>query len=401
MTGTARHSKSSSSIHVAIVDSAEQLARLAPEWDDLWERAQPENAFVSYAWMSTWWRHFGASKKLLIITVRDPENRLVGLGPFYCGSVGQSPLRIRRVGFLADQLVGSDYLDVLLDPAMESQVGPAIARELLNHSNEWDYIELEDGPETPRFSSFYETLQQRSNSFAEVESSVCRFISLPKDFKEYLTASSALFRKRYNQRWRAIRNEAEIDLQRLHSESEFCAHFQNFLQLHRMRYDESNQQSALAEPGVEAFQQDAAQAMARSGKARLFFLRANGQPIAVLYGFAAGRTFQYYQSGMDPGWMRFSAGKVVMGAAVEQIVSEGFTTFDFLRGGESYKSEWARESRRTISRRYFDTRPTSQMMALWLATRSKVGKLRRDWKRKQSEAVRNARRKQTHTTQAD
>src|ERR1019366_9553223 len=69
-------------VHASWIATSAELARLDAEWGDLFQRANPENIFLSFGWMSTWWKHFGKGQ-LAVIAVRDSAGRLVAVAPFY------------------------------------------------------------------------------------------------------------------------------------------------------------------------------------------------------------------------------------------------------------------------------------------------------------------------------
>ena len=104
--------------------------------------------------------------------------------------------------------------------------------------------------------------------------------------------------------------------------------------------------------------------LAAHGFARLFLLKAGGAAVTALYVFSVGQTFQFYQCGMHPGWVRYGLGQVLIGNAIEQTIAAGHATFDFLRGDESYKTQWADRSHENTTLRFFDRRPAS-VAARW------------------------------------
>lgn len=76
-------------------------------------------------------------------------------------------------------------------------------------------------------------------------------------------------------------------------------------------------------------------------------LSVRGSPIAAAYAFCHGGRLAYYQAGVDPDWLKRSAGTVVLGALIERAFGERLAEFDFLRGAEPYKALWAEEVRST------------------------------------------------------
>jgi CelD/BcsL family acetyltransferase involved in cellulose biosynthesis len=75
--------------------------------------------------------------------------------------------------------------------------------------------------------------------------------------------------------------------------------------------------------------------------------------VASVYGIVRGSTFLYYQSGYDPAWAQKSVGLVLLARTVEDAFAEKLEDFDFLRGNEAYKAQWARGERWTIQMRLF------------------------------------------------
>ncbi|HET9751955.1 MAG TPA: GNAT family N-acetyltransferase, partial [Myxococcales bacterium] len=98
----------------------------------------------------------------------------------------------------------------------------------------------------------------------------------------------------------------------------------------------------------EAFHREAAQRLARAGMLRMYTLLAARRPVASVYGVVQGSKFNYYQSGYDPNWASKSVGLVLLARTVQDAFAEGLEEFDFLRGNEGYKGEWARGERWTI-----------------------------------------------------
>jgi CelD/BcsL family acetyltransferase involved in cellulose biosynthesis len=94
-------------------------------------------------------------------------------------------------------------------------------------------------------------------------------------------------------------------------------------------------------------------------------LKLKKQPLASVYGIIHRNRFYYYQSGYDPEWARRSVGLVLLGETLSDAFREGRTVFEWLRGTERYKSEWASGARETEAVRFIF--PTAGGLA-YLAT---------------------------------
>jgi CelD/BcsL family acetyltransferase involved in cellulose biosynthesis len=77
----------------------------------------------------------------------------------------------------------------------------------------------------------------------------------------------------------------------------------------------------------------------------LRFLKNEETTAAALYAFAfEGRVF-YYQIGIDPAWERFGPGMVIIYEALQEAFAHGYHEYNFLRGGEEYKTTWTQHHR--------------------------------------------------------
>ena len=341
------------------ISTTEEFEQLGAEWMELFERAGCENAFLSFDWMFTWWKHWAKGRRLAIITVRNACGNLVGLAPFYVTRSFPDGLNQRRVSFLADNHTGSDYLNILTEPDCEEAAVEAIVQTLAIHHSKWDYIELRDAEDSPLFERLSARLEQGGLTAHRAPASVCHHVPLPASFEKYLAGISANLRCNFRRRSRAIQSDGHFEFGSLSSAEDLERHFPDLLRLHGMRFQQRGCPSAFLEPGVPAFHLDVVKRLAARGWARLFLIRVNGEIVAILYGFSMGKTFQFYQCGMHTDWLKNGVGQLMIGYSIQEAIRAGHREFDFLRGDESYKTQWAEDFRRTITVRYYDRRPAS------------------------------------------
>jgi CelD/BcsL family acetyltransferase involved in cellulose biosynthesis len=111
---------------------------------------------------------------------------------------------------------------------------------------------------------------------------------------------------------------------------------------------------------VEAFHRDATQLLAERGRLRLYTMKVGGRAVASVYGLVHGGSFIYFQSGYDPEWRNRSVGLVLVGETFKDAIAEGLTEYDFLRGTETYKSDWVTKQRRTVALRVHSAKGTGR-----------------------------------------
>ena len=58
-------------IAVEEVSSVEGLEGLRRDWEEVQARSAPDDVFVTFDWALTWWRQFGAGRRLRVLVLRD------------------------------------------------------------------------------------------------------------------------------------------------------------------------------------------------------------------------------------------------------------------------------------------------------------------------------------------
>ena len=244
---------------------------------------------------------------------------------------------------------------------------------------EWDYIEWND---TEAESPVLLQLRQGLTALGMTErvlsasvASVCPYAALPRSFDEYLASHSAKGRRRLRHARQALEREG-LQFLALHDGAKIQRWFGEFVRLHRLRFDRKGKASGFWAPAVQAFHADVLTHLAANGWARLFLLQVKGSVIAALYGFSTGKRFLGYQSGWDPAWARLSVGRFMLFRTIEELIRSGHDEYDFLRGDEAYKFQWASGTRQTRTVCLFDRRVKSQWGLAQVLVREQVEQMK-------------------------
>lgn len=323
-----------------------RLAELRAEWSALFDAATDPSPFLSWEWLEAWWRAFGGRRELWILEARDGAGRLAGLLTL-AGGVG--PLGLRRWRLLGNGVTGADHLDVLSRAADAPAVREAIARAIAEDVVEaWDVLDLED---LPCGSATVQALRRATaarGARATIERGfVCPGFALRGTFEEHLARVRR--RETYGRRVRWLARQPGFRVDVATSPGEAPPALEQFLRLHRLRWAAEGGSAGIPPGRVEDFHREVAPRLAARGWLRLYTLHVQGAAIAVVYGIEVGRRFSYYQSGYDPAWSARSPGLVLVGRTIEDAYARGLSDYDFLRGTEPYKLDWAWDRRETCT----------------------------------------------------
>jgi CelD/BcsL family acetyltransferase involved in cellulose biosynthesis len=321
-------------------------APAADEWRALNQCARAGNMFLAPEWLLPWWEQFGEGREQQILCVRE-AGRLIGMLPLFSEKVRVGGVEVRRIAFLGDGDTGCDYLDALAEPGREREVLEHCLSALLELP--WDLCDL-DGLWRESFTSVqlaarFPPRESRVLRDARVRF-VCPHIPLTGAYEQYLEGLGRKENLRRREKWMFRQPGVSISCARTQQEAVRAT--EEFLELHRARWAVEGGSDGLTDDRHERFHRDAAQRLAGIGALRMYTLYAARRPVASVYGVVHGGKFNYYQSGYDPLWASRSVGLVLLARTVSDAFAEGLSEFDFLRGDEGYKGEWARGERWTI-----------------------------------------------------
>lgn len=335
-------------LRVEELRDGQTFAALRPEWDALMERSAAAS-FNRWGWLYPWWRRIGSEREPRLLTARAQDGRLVGLMPLCLEDRGG----IRRLCFLGENHVGSDYLDIVAELGREAEIAMLFAQQLRQKTAEWDVLDLLD------LESGSLTLKALSDTFAgafEVEQRAC-FVCPGEGFADGEGFDAFLARtarkENYLRRRKWLEKQSGFRINVARSPTELARPLSEFFRLHALRWQGAGGSEGIKGPSVEAFHRDATFLLAESGLLRLYTLEVAGAAVASVYGILDRQVFSYYQSGYDPAWASKSVGLVLVGETFRDALASGATRYDFLRGSEGYKSDWTQGQRQTVALRIY------------------------------------------------
>jgi CelD/BcsL family acetyltransferase involved in cellulose biosynthesis len=338
-------------LRLQTVTTAQGLEALQDEWNPLLQRSRSNNMFLTFEWVSTWWGVYGDGSQLHVLTARDREGRLVGLAPLKIVVRGIPALwRLTTVEFIGHGGdVTPEYLDIIAEPGYETAVVDAFADRLCDdpaiHA-----LDLRpfagDSINLPRLQA---RLEARGGHVRRAQESICPVMHLPDSPEAFMAGQSRNYRKKIKECERKCERDLHPRLRLSRSSSELREDLGVLADLHRRRW--SGETRAFQSAQYLAFHDRLSGLLLERGWMRMFTLQ-NGQPFAVLYCFAYGGRYYYYQAGRHPGYPKHRLGFLLMHKVIEEAIKERASLFDFLSGDEPYKYHWARTKAANVRLRY-------------------------------------------------
>lgn len=303
------------------LEAASDFDELRGDWAALAERSG--NLFSTWEWATTWWRHYGDDRPLLLQTCHDSERGVVAILPLYLAFSG--PVKVAR-------LVGHGASDQLGPVCAPDE--PGIATALAGSGRElgWGVLLLD------RLPAGHELAAAGGGRSIGHESSPTIDID-GLDWDGYLAQRSSNFRSQVRRKERKLIRDHGLSYRLSDDPARLGADLDVLFDLHRARWRQDG--SGALEGVREAFHRDFAAVALERGWLRLWLAEIAGTSVAAWYGFRFAGADWYYQFGRDPAWDQSSVGLVLLAHTVRDAIEAGQHEYKLLRGGEGYKDRFA------------------------------------------------------------
>ena len=315
------------------------FAALRPHWQPLVRASASDNPFLTWEWLHSWWRHFGTTRALRLLVVRDGDTP-VAIAPFH---LVRAPLDwFSRLEFLGTGEAGSDYLDLIARRGSESGALAAIAEFLDTQHIAVRMPHLRPASLAARLAR---GLAEGGWAASLVDDGQCPVISLAgHTFESFLDTLGASHRANVRRRLRAL-DRLGARFSPVTAHDELPRMLDALAAFHADRYANRGGSTAFTTPAVRAFHEEATRLALECGWLRMYALHIGDDLAAVMYGFSYGDRFYFYQHGHDAAHAPQSVGLALMALTIRAAIEEGASEFDMLWGTEPYKALWARDAR--------------------------------------------------------
>ncbi len=352
-TATAVESQAEAAIRLQVdaITDEEGFDRLREEWDELLEHSAQHRFFLRWSWNRLWWKTYAPrGSRLWLITCRDARGRLIGLAPFYLKGVGRAQVhRLREVCFLGTGIFvkTSEYLDLIARRDYEPQVITCLT-DYLQRSRDWDRLLWEDAPDS---SSLLEQFRMALSGDWHIQARQRSYhVNTIANWGDIEQGLHKKFRKNLSRMTKRVVNTGGVQLHCVRDETELDAALQALIRLHQARWAMKGEPGSFALYGMKLFIGEVARASLQEGRLRLWTLELKGKTVAAELAFVDNGIAHYFQGGFDPDYAKESIGAVMDGLCIRDCITDPMITeFDFMGGGDAYKSLWTADGRETTT----------------------------------------------------
>lgn len=327
-------------IVVKINRETDAFADIRQEWQELFS-ASGVAPFLSWEWLGAWFESFGEGKRPHLVTAYR-GGRLIGILPMFSEEKRRFAMRIRRLGLVGEGVGGADYLGLIARAEDTSEVLASI----------FAHLPSDEGRDAMRFEyigsdSALAAGLRRPDAIAdmgfcrmrETVSATCPQIDLAAGWEAVLQQSKRA--TNFKRRLKQIEKLPGYEFRSVTDPAETREAFERFLSLHERRWAVSGGSELSGHPRLIEFQRRLVPQLAAAGLIRFDELWFDETCRGSIYGLEHDGKFYYYNAGYDLDSANLSVGLVLLGLSIRAATQRGITLYDFLRGDEAYKSDWA------------------------------------------------------------
>jgi CelD/BcsL family acetyltransferase involved in cellulose biosynthesis len=338
-----KHREGGYMLRVRELNEYDQFIELREQWNDVLSKSKDNDVFLTWEWLSTWWRHYGEERELMILLAEDGE-KIVAIAPLMCSFYKLFGLRLRKMEFLGTE--HTDYRNFILTEKKAESL--KLFLKYLSKLN-WDCLEFRNIPETAESISTLRGLLGKTHMQNEKVSSTCFYMPLCVSWDVFLKERGGNMRRSLRRRMRRLEEKCNVTFRRQDDINSVQQDVETFVHLHQKRWRSKGFQGSFGEdPRFRDFILDVSKCFAENRWLNLSFLTADDEPISAALCFEYNNTLYYYHPGYDPEYSKFGVGNLLIMRLIEDSIQKGIAKFDFLAGAESYKKSWTSLSRNNL-----------------------------------------------------
>jgi CelD/BcsL family acetyltransferase involved in cellulose biosynthesis len=336
-------------MNIRAVTSDDELLGLRAAWDTLFAQDPSAHIFVSWAWCSLWWKHFGGDERMLILVVED-DGRVVGIAPLMetrgdVWSLGRPVIR-----FLGHDLA-ADYMDFLI-----TDNHPVVVRTLIDYlfmERTWARIDLRRIQEpSATVAALQDAAGWRGIGCATRVDCVSPSIYFDSTWDAYYGTRGEGLRGDLRNSVNKLKRLGSIKLVRECGPAG-RAYLDRLYAFHRARQDNKVGRSIFESARWRSFLEEFVGGHDTAQWVEISAVELDSVAISCIFGLRRNDSYYDWIASFQPEYGRTSVMKVHLRLLLEELVANGLKEFDFMIGDEGYKYQWANRTRNNLELRMY------------------------------------------------
>jgi len=335
------------------IGSLEELESYRLVWDSLLPKTPQASFFHTYDWFATYWKHFGAERKMRVLIIRA-SGQPIGIVPL---CIQRERYQIGNVRVLTYPLSDWGFWYGPIGSNQSASMFMAL-RHVRETARDWDMLDLRWVPaESSDGSATSRALRAAGWNPKKIlyqESSVVRLTD--SDWESFFASRSKKWRAETRRQLRSLERDHEVTFQRVRPAGAAGGDgeprwdvFEDCLAISRNSWQAQSQSgNTLCHDDVEPFLRDCHGMAAKLGMLDVGLLKVDGKPAAFQYNYCYDGDIFGLRMGYDKRYDRQGLGNVVLNRTLEDSFQRGDRKLELGIGDYPFK----RRIRNKVHRNY-------------------------------------------------
>jgi CelD/BcsL family acetyltransferase involved in cellulose biosynthesis len=316
-----------------------ELNDFETEWNQLLSHSLDNNPFLTYEWLTSWWKLYGKGRTLKLFTANSSEGETSFIAPIMYSTYRRFGLKLRKAEFVATP--DSDYHTFLVTNYQEATkaINPLI-ESIMEDLSDTDSFVLGEVPEDSYTAKLLENVNVDGVGTNRSVINSCPYVALPNNHEIYLQTLGSNMRRNLKIWEKQALKDYRVEFVKYDEIGTVKEAMKIFFELHQKSQKAKGNCGVFSDGVNRSFHTDVANAFAEKGWLALFFLTFNDKPVSAVYSYEYNGKLYAYLCGFDPEYARYRPGHLAFKNLIKYGIGKKLKEFDFLRGDEEYKSRW-------------------------------------------------------------
>lgn len=326
-------------MEISEINDFGEFIDLKDQWTELLQRSE-HSVFSTWEWLSTWWRHFGKDKRLVILLAEE-NHKLIGIAPLMYSVHTMFGVQRGTIEFIG---TGHPTYSSFVISNSHKKCLLKFFEHMNRFPQKWVTMELDN------LSEDHSSLLGLNQIISGITvGKTCLHLTLPNSNNDFLSTIKRKDRKEFRRNLRRLEKDGfKIDFVDCSETNQINEGMKSLFSMHQKCWRTKGYSGKFCIADFRSFCLDIAKCFEEKGWLGLYCLKISGKPAASLYGFKYNSKYYAYITGMDPEYKKYSAGNLVFLKTIQKCTQDGLHNFDFMWGNDQYKWQWNPVSKYTF-----------------------------------------------------
>lgn len=340
-------SLSHNQFNIKIVDNLDDLFPWKNQWDTLLSSSMTPSLFLTFDWLTIWWKcHTGTTKELFIILILE-NDKLIGIVPLMKNNHRLFGWRWQSIEFLSTMSHAysptncSGTLDMIALPGYTEIIVGLLFQYLIQDNYGWQYLRLHPIPHTSATSSILAE-KSRDASFIYhrkiVSSGV--FIQIETSWDEYSHKKSIISYRNMNRAEKKLNQIGKVDIIEITSPDNVKEWYDVLLSIEQKSWKWSHG-IRINEKIFNHFYERIIEQAAINKWLHIWILTLDGAGIAYDLSLKYNKIIFGLKTGYDHQYRSFSPGNILTYHVFKKYFEQQNRYIDLLWGDVAAKTKWS------------------------------------------------------------